>query len=103
MKPRILLTFAAVFTLASLALVVFPMWEIRPFRSQAPGALMLAMQARTWAPLLTVLLLVAVIVCLLFLRPWTTAGRRWLRRLLVGTLAGLTVLSAAAARVNVFE
>lgn len=103
MKPRILLTFAAVFTLASLALVAFPMWEIRPFRSQAPGALMLAMQARTWAPLFTVLLLVAVIACLVFLRPWTAAGRRWLRRLLVGTLAGLTVLSAAAARVNVFE
>jgi hypothetical protein len=103
MKPRILLTFAAVCTLASLALVAFPLWVIQPFRPQTHGALMLAIQARTWAPLLTVLLLVAVIACLLFLRPWTATGKRWLRRLLVGTLASLTVLSAVAARVNIFE
>ena len=103
MKPRILLIAATLLTLTGLVLVAYPLWVLWPFRRQTPHQLMLAFQTGAWTPLATLLLLAATVGCLAGLRPWAGTGRRWLRRLLLGSLAGLALLSTVAARVNIFE
>jgi hypothetical protein len=84
---------------ASLALVIIPMWLIRPFAPQTPAGLAVAFALRRWAPWLT---LIALAVALfLAVRLWRNA--RWWSRALV-VLAFVPLLAAAwFARQNIFE
>jgi hypothetical protein len=85
--------------LAAIALFFIPMFVIRPFRHQAPRALLLAMAIRQRAPLGT---LIAALACfVLAFALWRTAGR-WRKILLVLTML-LVTCAAVMARLNLFE
>jgi hypothetical protein len=83
----------------ALAAVIVPAWIIQPFRPQQSGALQFAMRLRTWSPMITLLLLVAVI--------WYAAmlwkGGRWWGRTALVLLSLLTAGAAWLARQNHFE
>jgi hypothetical protein len=85
--------------IASLALVMIPMWLIRPFAPQTPTGLAVSYALRRWAPWLT---LAALAVALfLAVRLWRNA--RWWSRALV-VLAFVPLLAAAwFSRQNIFE
>jgi len=83
----------------AIALFFIPAFIIRPFRHQAPRALLLAMTLRQHAPLGT---LAAAVVCfVLALALWRSASR-WHKSLLALTLLVVT-FSAVMARLNYFE
>ena len=85
--------------LASLALVILPMWLIRPFAPQTPAGLAAAYALRRWTPWATL----AALAMALFLavRLWRNA--RWWSRALV-VLAFVPLLAAAwFSRQNLFE
>jgi hypothetical protein len=85
--------------LAAIAWFFIPAFIIRPFRHQAPRALLVAMALRQRAPLIT---LIAALACfVLALALWRTVGR-WRKALLVLTLLVVT-FSAVMARQNYFE
>ena len=85
--------------IATIGLFSVPAFIIRPFRHQAPRALLLAMTIRQHAPLGT---LIAALACFAFaFALWRTVGR-WRKSLLVLTLLVVT-FSAVMARLNYFE
>jgi riboflavin transporter FmnP len=80
-------------------LFFIPAFIIRPFRHQAPGALMLAMRLRGVAPLGT---LMAGIACMAFaVVLWRTAGR-W-GKSLIALIVLVVAFSAVMSRLNYFE
>jgi hypothetical protein len=86
-------------SLVALALALFPMYIIRPFREQKPAAL----QHAIWVtlhdkPILLGLFLLTAI-CALF--AWRRAGR--VARLLLAPAIGISLIAAAAAWVNPYE
>jgi hypothetical protein len=84
---------------AAVGLFFIPAFIIRPFRYQAPHALLLAMALRQRAPLGT---LIAGLACLVFAFVlWRTIGL-WRKALLAITLLAVT-FSAVMARLNYFE
>jgi hypothetical protein len=86
-------------TLATIGLFFIPAFIIRPFRHQAPRALLLAMTLRQRAPLDTP---IAGFACFaLAYALWRTTSR-WGKSLLVLTLLVVT-FSAVMARLNYFE
>ena len=90
------------FSLCAIAAVAFffiPAFIIRPFRYQAPRALLVAMTLRQRAPLITLLAALGCFALAFVL--WRTFGR-WCKALLVLTLLVVT-FSAVMARQNYFE
>jgi hypothetical protein len=85
--------------LAAIALFFIPAFIIRPFRYQAPRALLVAMALRQRAPLGA--LLAALACFILAFALWRTVGW-WRKSLLVLTLL-LVSFSAVMARQNYFE
>jgi hypothetical protein len=85
--------------LAMIAMVVVPVFLIRPFSPQTPGGLALAFALRRWAPLATVLALIAGLA----LAAGLWRGGRWWSRALV--VLALVPLAGAAwfSRFNIFE
>ena len=89
----------ALLVVASLAVVLIPAYIIRPFRSQSPEALTLALRLSTWAPVVTLATgLAALLLAIGLLRG---ARRRQQAVVALGML--LVVASAALARYNYFE
>jgi hypothetical protein len=85
--------------LAAIAFFFIPAFIIRPFRHQAPRALMLAMALRLRAPIVT---LIAALACFLFaFGLWRTVGL-W-RKTFIGFTLLLVTFSAVMARLNYFE
>lgn len=81
------------------ALVVVPIWLIRPFAPQTPEGLTVAYALRRWAPLATV----ALVAAALFLAAVMWRNARWWSRALI-VLALVPLLGAAwQARQNIFE
>ena len=85
--------------LAAFALVAVPAFLIRPFSPQTPGGLAVAFALRRWAPIATVLALIAGLALAVSL--WR-GGRWWSRALVVLALVPL-VGAAWFARFNIFE
>ena len=101
-EPRIsrwLWTLFFVCALAAIALFFIPAFIIRPFRHQAPHALLLAMALRQRAPLGTLIATLASFVFAFAL--WRIVGR-WRKALLVLALLVVT-FSTVMARLNYFE
>ena len=95
----LLWTLFFVSALLTIAFFFIPAFIIRPFRHQAPHALMLAMALRQRAPLVT---LMAALACLCFaFLLWRTASL-WRKTLLASSLLVVT-FSAVMARLNYFE
>jgi hypothetical protein len=87
-------------SLATLALALYPIYIIRPFREQKPADLQRALwvQLHDKAILIGLFVLISVLVVLV----WRRAG--WVARLLLLTPAlGVALLAAAAAWVNPYE
>jgi Protein of unknown function (DUF3179) len=86
---------------ASIAIALFfvPAFIIRPFRHQAPGALLVAMALRQRGPLGT---LIAALACFVFAFALWKKADRWRKSILAVTLLVVT-LSAVMARLNYFE
>jgi hypothetical protein len=85
--------------ITAIAFFFIPAFIIRPFRHQAPRALMLAVALRQRAPLETLL---AGLACFCFAFPlWRTVGL-WRKSFLVLTLLVVT-FAAVMARLNYFE
>ncbi len=89
----------ALLVVASLAVVLIPAYIIRPFRSQSPEALTLALRLSTWAPVVTVATGLAAL--LLAIALFRGARRRQQALVALGVL--LVIASAALARYNYFE
>jgi len=85
--------------LAMIAMVIVPVFLIRPFSPQTPGGLAVAFALRRWAPLATVLALIAGLA----LAAGLWRGGRWWSRALV--VLALVPLAGAAwlSRFNIFE
>jgi Protein of unknown function (DUF3179) len=84
----------------SLFAVVYPMYVIRPFRTQGARELAAALVVMQWRPVVTVISALAALAMLVGY--WRSQLRRW-RRILAAACAGLVCLLAALARVNVYE
>ena len=105
MPPRrLVLPGSLLAVLAALTVLITPIWVMRPFRSQGPTELAVALTTLRIAPWL--LALAAALALWMVIRAWPLVSPRWRgwsRR--VGTvLALLLVLAAAAlARINPYE
>jgi hypothetical protein len=87
-------------SLASLALALYPIYVIRPFRMQEPAAL----QRALWVTLHNKAMLVAafLLITACALLAWRRAG--WVTRLVLAPAAmGIALLAAAVAWVNPYE
>ena len=85
--------------LVAIGLFFIPAFIIRPFRHQAPRALLVAMALRQHAPLGT---LIAALACfVLAFALWRTIG--WFRKSLLALALLIVTFSAVMARLNYFE
>jgi hypothetical protein len=84
----------------SLVCVVYPVFVIRPFRTQGAHELALALMVSRLRPAVTV---VCAVVGLLALAIYWRAQARWPRRILPAMGAVLTLALAFLARVNIYE
>jgi hypothetical protein len=99
-RSRALLwTLFFVAALTTIAYFFIPAFIIRPFRHQAPRALLLAMSLRGYAPLFT---LGGALACFYFAIPLWRSANLW-RKALVGFTLLLVTFSAVMARLNYFE
>src|ERR1700723_196312 len=82
----------------SLIAVVYPIYVIRPFRTQGARELAAALVVMRWRPVVTVISAVAALAMLACY--WRSQPRRW-PRVLATVCAAFVCLLAALARVNV--
>jgi hypothetical protein len=97
--PRWIWTAFSLCSVAAIGLFFIPVFIIRPFRYQAPRALLVAMALRQRAPWGTLIAALAAFVLAFML--WRTANRRR-KSVLVLTLLAVT-FSAVMVRLNHFE
>jgi hypothetical protein len=87
-------------SLAALALALFPIYVIRPFREQKPAALQHALWVTLHDKPILIALFLLVTICALF--AWRRTG--WISRLLLLAPAmAIALLAAAVAWVNPYE
>jgi hypothetical protein len=86
-------------SLATLALALYPMYIIRPFREQKPAALQRALWVTLHDKAMLIGLFLLITMCALFV--WRRAG--WVARLLLAPAMGIALLAAGAAWVNPYE
>jgi Protein of unknown function (DUF3179) len=87
-------------SLAALALALYPMYVIRPFREQQPAALQRALWVTLHDKAILIGLFLLITLCGLFF--WRRAG--WVARLLLLAPAmGVALIAAAASWVNPYE
>ena len=87
-------------SVAALALALFPIYVIRPFREQKPAALQHALWVTLHDKPILFGLFLLIAICTLF--TWRRAG--WVpRRLLLAPAMTIALLAAAAAWVNPYE
>lgn len=89
-----------VLVVVAVAVVLVPVFLIRPFAPQTPATLALAFTLRRWSPLLTVLAALGALA--LAWRVWRSVPR-WLPRIAAGLLVLPVIGSAWLARRNHFE
>jgi hypothetical protein len=80
--------------------VAYPINVIRPFRHQGAGELAVALAVTRFRPAITVVAAIAAVLAAIGY--WRAGARRW-KRVLTAAGAGLVVVLAFLARVNVYE
>jgi len=99
-KTRMALWAALFGTLIPIVCLAIPMYVIRPFRPQDPSQLALALTVRDFAPWVTAVCAIAVVI----LSAWACRNtRRNLSRIAFATLSVLAVAGACLTHVNIFE
>jgi hypothetical protein len=93
-------TILAICFAASLAMVVYPVYVIRPFRAQGARELAIALSVMRWRGLLTILSAIAAIVAF---ASYLRSPSRWWKRTLAGAATFVVALLAVAGRINVYE
>ncbi|MBA2527512.1 MAG: DUF3179 domain-containing protein [Pyrinomonadaceae bacterium] len=89
-----------VIAVATLAVVLCPVWIIHPFRPQSQRGLELSFAMRRWSPLLTLIAAAAALVLVVWL--WRSS-RRWWRKAILVVLLVPVFAAAWFARQNHFE
>ena len=98
-RTRSLWIALATFALVGVGAFMFPAFVIRPFRYQAPRALLWAMAIRQRAPIVSLL---CAIVCFLLIAALWRSSSRWSKAVL--SIAAIAVtFSAVMSRLNYFE
>jgi len=85
---------------AGLMCVAYPIYVIRPFRHQGAQELEVALAVTRFRPVITVIAAIAAVLAAIGY--WHAGARRW-KRVLTAAGAGLVVVLAFLARVNVYE
>jgi len=85
--------------LAALALSLYPMYVIRPFREQKPAALSRALWVQLHDRLILFALFLLITLCAVFV--WRRAG--WVTRLLLAPAMGMALIAAGVAWFNPYE
>ena len=80
--------------------VAYPIYVIRPFRHQGARELAVALAVSRFRPVVTVVAAIAAVLATIGY--WHAGARRW-KRVLTAAGAGLVVVLAFLARVNVYE
>jgi hypothetical protein len=89
-----------IIALLGLAMVIVPVWVIRPFAPQTTRGLELSYAMRRWSPLVTIIALISA----LLLVAWLWRGsRRWWRKALLVVILLPVLASTWFARQNHFE
>ena len=86
-------------SLAALALALYPIYVIRPFREQQPAALQRALWVLLHDRVILFALFLLITMCALFV--WRRSG--WVAKLLLAPAMGLALMAACAAWVNPYE
>jgi hypothetical protein len=91
--------------IAFVAFVVlaFPIYVIRPFRSQGAEELAVSLVISRWSPLMTAICAGTSIVLAMVLTQRISSGRIWLKRSGAIFIALFAIAIAIASRVNIFE
>ncbi len=84
----------------SFAILVYPIYVIRPFRYQGSRELALALEITRWTPFLETIFVTVALALLVF--SWRQTSVRW-RRVLASISALLVVLFGILSRVNIYE
>jgi len=98
-RARFLWITLATFSLVGFGAFMFPAFIIRPFRYQAPRALLWAIAIRQRAPIIS--LLCAIVSFLLIAMLWRSSNR-W-RKAVLSLAAFAVAFSAVMSRLNYFE
>ena len=88
-----------VVVLVSLAIVLLPVWIIRPFKPQTERGLHVSYALRSWSPIVTVITLTLG----LLLAGWLWTGSRWWRKALIVIILVPMLALTWFARQNHFE
>ena len=84
----------------SFAILVYPIFVIRPFRYQGSRELALALEITRWTPFLETIFVTLALALLVF--SWRQTRVRW-HRVLASSCALLVILFGILSRVNVYE
>ncbi len=87
-------------TLASLAMVLIPVWVIQPFRPQSQNGLELSYALRRWSPFVTIVTSIIVLAVIAWL--WRNSSRVWRKALMIAALV-LALTATWFAQQNHFE
>lgn len=85
------------------AVLAFPIYVIRPFRSQGADELAASLVISRWSPLMTAICAGISIVLAMVLTQRISSGRIWLKRSGPLLIASFAIAIAFASRVNIFE
>jgi hypothetical protein len=85
------------------AVLAFPIYVIRPFRSQGAEELAASLVISRWSPLITVICAGISIALAMLLTQRISSGGIWLKRSGVIFIASFAIAIALASRVNIFE
>jgi hypothetical protein len=100
---RALWWFLLAVNFVAFAVLVFPIYVIRPFRSQGAGELFASLVISRWSPPITAISAGLSIVFATVLTQRTSSGRIWLKRSGAILIASFAIAIAFASRVNIFE
>jgi hypothetical protein len=90
-------------TLVAVSFLAFPIYVIRPFRSQGPRELAASLVVSSWSPLVSAICAAIAIVLAMVVARRISSGRVRLKQWAAVSIALLAVFVALASRVNIFE
>jgi hypothetical protein len=97
---RLFLLFWLLAGAAAWALLIYPIYVIRPFRHQGARELTIALSVMRYRPIGMILAMAGILAAAI--RYWRTERRKW-RRFLAALCVANVALAAALSRINIYE